>query len=63
MTFPPPRRAPVTEAPPAAPYVLADVGPDGAPQAMLVTPNGMTVVDADTALALICELLLVLAPL
>lgn len=44
------------------PFVMADIGPDGRPQAMLVTPSTETVVDQDTARSLIAELLLVLAP-
>lgn len=46
----------------ARPYVLQDVGPDGRPQAMLVTPATETIVDRNTARSLISDLLLVLAP-
>jgi hypothetical protein len=46
----------------ARPFVLQDVGPDGQPQAMLVTPSTETIVDRDTARSLISELLLVLTP-
>jgi hypothetical protein len=45
---------------PARPYVLDDTGPDGQAQAMLVTPGTATIVTAETARALIAELLLVL---
>jgi hypothetical protein len=46
----------------ARPYVIEDVGPDGRPQAMLVTPATETIVDRDTARCLISELLAVLTP-
>lgn len=44
------------------PFVLADVAPDGTPQAMLCTPTPETLIDAAAARALIGELLLVLVP-
>lgn len=46
----------------ARPFVLQDTGPDGRPQAMLVTPTTETIVDRDTARSLISELLQVLTP-
>lgn len=45
-----------------SPFVLADVGPDGQPQAMLVTPATETIVDRETARSLIAELLTVVSP-
>jgi hypothetical protein len=44
------------------PFVLGDIGPDGQPQAMLVTPGTETILDQDGARSLIADLLLVLAP-
>lgn len=44
----------------ARPFVLQDIGPDGQPQAMLVTPATETIVDRDIARSLISDLLLVL---
>lgn len=46
----------------ARPFVIQDFGPDGQPQAMLVTPSTETIVDRDAARCLISELLLWLAP-
>lgn len=48
---------------PARPYVLADTGADGQPSAMLVTPNGETVLDAAAACTLIADLVRVLSNL
>lgn len=43
------------------PFVISDIGPDGRPQAMLVTPATETIVDRETARALIADLLAALA--
>lgn len=49
------------QAPTFRPFVLADVGPDGAPQAILVAPTPETVINRDTARTLIAELLAVVS--